>query len=67
LLGVIRGHSDVMRRDSAVDYGQDELEQVNMGIAIVTPARDILDTFDKEDLVQGRRRAAREGPTSSSR
>jgi hypothetical protein len=60
LLGIIRGHWDYRKRMEAIDYAADELDQVNMGIATVTPIQDALDIINGEDLVKQRRQVERE-------
>ena len=57
LLGLIRGHWDYRKRDSAVDFLADDLEQVNMGIAIVTPIQDVMDVLNNAELRQQRNSA----------
>jgi len=57
LLGMIRGHWDYKRFESLVDYTDEELRDVNMGIAIVTPAEDILGVINGEELVKQRRQS----------
>jgi hypothetical protein len=55
LLGIIRGHYD---RDlvSALDVSKGELEQINMGIAEVTPINEVAALIDRKDLRDERRR-----------
>ena len=61
LLGMIRGHWDYRRRDGGpLAFANGELAQVNMGMALVTPAQDILDLLNRADVVAVRRRASRE-------
>lgn len=60
LLGLIRGHWDFKRRPPPVDFLGDELDSVNMGIAIVTPIPDVLTVIDGDELVQQRRKTDRE-------
>lgn len=65
LIGLIRGHWDYKLRDT-VDFNEDELAQVNMGIAIVTPITDVLEIIDGEYLVKARRRCDREFVTTEA-
>ena len=55
LLGLIRGHWDYRYRDAPVDFAREELDAVNMGIAIVTPIQDALAIINSDDLVKARR------------
>lgn len=55
LLGLIRGHWDHRSASAAVDYQDEELHQVNMGIAIVTPIQEVLDLMITDELVRDRR------------
>jgi hypothetical protein len=41
LLGVIRGHWDLKRRETSLDFADEELREVNMGMAIVTPIEEL--------------------------
>jgi hypothetical protein len=64
LLGLIRGHWDLKKPGVSPLFGSD-LEQVNMGMAIVTPAHEIAGVLQSEVLAKERRRldrkAAKEG------
>jgi hypothetical protein len=60
LLGVIRGHWDYKSPDTSLDYIGNELNTVNMGIAIVTPIQDAADILNGEELVRRRRKAEKE-------
>jgi hypothetical protein len=55
LLGVIRGHWD--HEESGVDFVKNELKNVNMGIAIATPAQEIRKILFSEEWVNKRRLA----------
>lgn len=57
LLGVVRGHWNKDEFDSAADFAADEQEELNSGIAIVTPITDALEILDGEDFVKTRKRA----------
>jgi hypothetical protein len=72
LLGVIRGH---WRADPEMDYGDDfdlsEAEQLNTGVAIVTPITDAVPILEKEPFVAYRKEmekalAARSGQVEDS-
>jgi len=58
LLGMIRGHWDY-KRTAAMDFDDGELDAVNKGIAIITPAYEIMDVLNKEIFVKERRRRER--------
>jgi hypothetical protein len=57
LLGSIHGHWDIRPEDKNAfsDRVGDEAAMINMGIAIVVPAKRILEVFDHPELVQMRR------------
>jgi hypothetical protein len=55
LLGVIRGHWD--HEESGVDFVRNEVKNVNMGIAIATPAQEIRKILFSEEWVNNRRLA----------
>jgi len=57
LLGSIHGHWDIRPEDKNAfsDRVVDEATTINMGIAIVVPAKKILEVFDHPELVQMRR------------
>lgn len=57
LLGVVRGHWNKDEFDSAADFAVDEQEELNSGIAIVTPITDALEILDGEDFVKARKRS----------
>jgi hypothetical protein len=54
LLGVVRGHWDMKKNGERSDFVDDELEQVNMGIAIVTPIQCLQYILHGEELVHMR-------------
>jgi hypothetical protein len=60
LLGVVRGHWNKDEFDSAADFGTGELEELNSGIAVVTPITEALKIIDGEDFVKERKQAERE-------
>jgi hypothetical protein len=57
LLGSIHGHWDIRPEDknAYLDEAIDKAAMTNMGIAIVVPAKKILEVFDHPELVQMRR------------
>jgi hypothetical protein len=59
LLGLVRGHWDVKRDMSDVNFTRDELRDVNMGIAIITPLSDIAALLESEPLAAQRRQIDR--------
>jgi hypothetical protein len=64
LLGLIRGHWDLKKQQATVDYADDELKQVNMGIAQITPIHDVMRVILREDLKKLRRKNEREAMAS---
>jgi len=54
LLGLIRGHWDYKRAKTSIDFSKDELEQVNMGIGLVTPIHEALKIIHGADLLKMR-------------
>jgi hypothetical protein len=63
LLGLMRGHWPKDPQEFA-DFGESEQEQINTGIAIVTPIEKAVDIImNTEELVRERRRLAREYAT----
>jgi len=58
LLGLVRGHWDY--KGKPLDYAGDELEAVNMGMAIITPINDALEIINSEELVKDRRKLDRD-------
>ena len=57
LIGLVRGHWDVQHRGQPLDFTMDELQAVNMGIAIITPIQDALDIINSKELTQIRRQS----------
>ena len=57
LLGVVRGHWNKNEFDAAADFVVDEQDELNSGIAIVTPITDALEVLDGEDFARERREA----------
>jgi hypothetical protein len=55
LLGLIRGHWDYRSSESAIDFSGNELEVVNMGIALVTPIQEAYSLLFSEELIKQRR------------
>jgi hypothetical protein len=55
LLGVIRGHWDHQESIAGVDFAGDELRQVNMGIAVATPAQEIRKIILGDEWVKKRK------------
>lgn len=71
LLGMVRGHWDTPPENQIVDFAADELAQVNMGIALITPSQDIAAVINDEHFVKERKRmdqmkAKQMGPTLDS-
>src|SRR5713101_118387 len=54
LLGLIRGHWDVKKKDSP-DFAETELRDVNMGMALVTPIYHAFALLNGETLTKARR------------
>ena len=59
LLGVIRGHWDYKNQKTLMDFGLDELNTVNMGLAILTPIQKVLDIINGEECKRERRKMDR--------
>jgi hypothetical protein len=57
MLGVVRGHWNKDEFDSAADFASDEQEELNSGIAIVTPITDALEILNGEELMKERKDA----------
>jgi len=55
LLGVVRGHWDIKKVEAAVDFAEDDLGQVNMGIAIVTPVQYLAEMLMYDVFLKPRR------------
>jgi hypothetical protein len=60
LLGLIRGHWDYKKQLLPLDFSEDEIEQINMGIAVVTPIKEALKIIEGEHFMKDRRRQDRE-------
>jgi hypothetical protein len=60
LLGLIRGHWDYRKKTASIDFEDNELEAVNMGMAIVTPIQELVAILNSEELAKERRRLDRE-------
>jgi len=60
LLGLIRGHWDYKQDKTSIDFSKDELEQVNMGIGLVTPIHEALKIINRGDLLKMRQQKDRE-------
>lgn len=59
LLGVIRGHWDLRKKQTELDFASDDLEQVNMGIATVTPIQELEIMLNPAELRKQRARQDR--------
>jgi len=57
LLGLMHGHWDLSRKQKKDMADVEEMGPVNMGIAIVIPAKKILEVLNQPDLVQMRKQA----------
>lgn len=57
LLGLVRGHWDIKKEQASLDYGDNELKQVNMGIAQITPIHDVMRVVMGDELKKIRRKA----------
>jgi hypothetical protein len=55
LVGLIRGHWDLMVKEVLVDFGTNEMEKLNLGMAIVTPIREVQKVLMNEELKRRRR------------
>jgi hypothetical protein len=65
LFGVISGHWDLKRQDSAQDSfvnatEDEEIDKLNTGIAIVTPIQEVLNLINSEEVMAVRRKAERQ-------
>lgn len=60
LLGLVRGHWDYQTRLASMDYADDELNAVNMGIAIIIPIQEALKIINGDELMKVRRQTDRE-------
>jgi len=60
-LGIVRGHWDVKKTIVEEDFIDNEMEQVNMGLAIVTPIDDLgILLHDNEELIKERKQGERD-------
>ena len=60
LLGMVRGHWDLKTQPGDVDFGNEDFtneldSKLNMGIAIVTPAWEILDVIENDPTLKEER------------
>jgi hypothetical protein len=61
LLGIVHGHYDIARKvKGAEQFGMMATVDVNAGMAVVIPAWTILETLEKEELVEERERIEQE-------
>ncbi len=65
MFGVISGHWDLERQDSAQDFivpanEEEEIDRLNTGIAIVTPIQEVLNIINGDEVMKYRRMAERE-------
>jgi len=65
MFGVISGHWDLERQDSAQDFvvhatEDEEIDRLNTGIAIVTPIQEVLDIINGDEVMEYRKLAERE-------
>jgi hypothetical protein len=56
LLGLIRGHWDYGKKSESIDFEREELEAVNMGMAIVTPIQELFAMLNSEEFTAERGR-----------
>lgn len=56
LLGLIRGHWDYKPARNELDFGNEELRAVNMGIAIVTPIQEVMDIVNGDEWMKERKK-----------
>jgi hypothetical protein len=56
LLGLIRGHWDYGEKGALIDFRGEELEAVNMGIATLTPIRELFAMLNSKEFAAERRR-----------
>jgi hypothetical protein len=66
LLGLIRGHWDYGKKTASIDFRGEELEAVNMGIAMVTPIQELFAMLNSEKFAAERKRVDREVPNQES-
>lgn len=55
LIGLIRGHWNLKRPASALDFSNDELVAINTGIAQVTPIQELTSLLNRDDVAAHRR------------
>lgn len=60
LLGLIRGHWDLKTKSTLLTFAEDDLAQVNMGIAVVTPITEAEKILFSDELVKIRRQTDNE-------
>lgn len=60
LLGIVRGHWDQRRQTPAMAFAGDELESVNMGMALITPIQELAKILYGETLMKRRAQIAAE-------
>ena len=56
LLGLVRGHWDYKPSLNELEFGNAELQAVNMGIAIVTPIQEVMEIINGEEWTKERRK-----------
>ena len=59
MIGLVRGHWDYKTKTQVLTFSSDELENVNMGMALVTPVDEILSVINREVLLEHRKAADR--------
>lgn len=57
LIGLVRGHWDLERRP--MEYGDEPMEAMNMGIAIITPIKELINILFGEEITRLRKEADR--------
>ena len=60
LLGIVRGHWDYKTRKTTLAFSDDELQAVNMGMALITPIEEVTRVIHGPELTASRSRAAAE-------
>jgi hypothetical protein len=63
LVGLIRAHWDLAEKETFVDFGTNDIEKLNTGIAIVTPIQEVEKILTSEELKKQRRIDIREHQT----
>jgi hypothetical protein len=53
---LIRGHWDYGKKSESIDFEREELEAVNMGMAIVTPIQELFAMLNSEEFTAERGR-----------